>query len=766
MEVWKWVDSLTNTLNDAGQGASARVLDDFTTHISDQEIARAEALLPEAKALAKSLENPWLEVFVGHWEMRYRLDGKLEGESALPDMVALFERAHRADAIDCPQAVCVTQDLSDCYGNIDGAGWAAERRAVVEETLARIDPSWNCFVCLTVEYADTLYDEGRFEDGLDWLDKQEAKLHETGHDEIEASIEISRAEHLMGLGRAAEALIVLDELAAKAEKPEWEKPLQERLVHHALALAMLGRNEDAWNMLPPWEDTVPANQDHWIAAAGLLLAAEPERNTWQTGNLFQTTLDLYSRHGAHRPLIDSALIVARLALARGAVWNARRILALARRHQTRLKADCGAAARLDALEAEIDATTSPPLPVAAARLIGWLEEQQDRNPEREVDWLLTAHRELPDDQALLTLTASALQACGAHEEAETLLWAHVERHRHAGDEPHYDVITGLLGLCLDRGHYDRIEQIASHHDAVDPAFANWCRARRAEREQDWEQVVTLCEAAIAHAPAQQDLHRLLGNALARQKRFPQAAATYLRLAELLENPHPALWDHMTCACAAGDWDAVRASAARLEIELESNSGPIDEDWGWIIIRCEENGGTQDYYARRTGPVSARILENAGPRQPQHVLDEVVFDAGWLEPPPEDEEERKKFIYTYGLVHTAKSGGYGPSWVVEGVHPGKERLETLVKALEDQDNQVWIFRENYDLTDHDADDDAPPLPGVLFSIAAPQDRPALSLHELLREHTRDFPHGLCWLNLAKHCGAEIASHEAIIERYDL
>ncbi|MDR2624859.1 MAG: hypothetical protein LBC37_00830, partial [Zoogloeaceae bacterium] len=102
---------------------------------------------------------------------------------------------------------------------------------------------------------------------------------------------------------------------------------------------------------------------------------------------------------------------------------------------------------------------------------------------------------------------------------------------------------------------------------------------------------------------------------------------------------------------------------------------------------------------------------------------------------------------------------------EGVHPGEERLKTLIDALEKQDNQVWIFRENYDLTDSDTDDDAP-LPGVLFSVAAPQDRSALDLHKLLHELTRDFPHGMCWLGLAKHCGAETASHQAIIERYGL
>jgi hypothetical protein len=764
MDIWKWIGKLQGTLVEAGQAGSARLLDDLSSCISDLETERAESLLPEARALAKSLNNPWVEVFVGHWEMRNRLGARMEGESALPEMVALFERAHRPDTIDCPQSVCVTQDLGNCYANIDGPGWANERRAVIEETLQRIDPSWNCFICLSTEYSDALYDEGRHTEGLDWLDAQEAKLKATNGDYDQDSVGLSRAEHLMGLNRDEEALDLMAAQAARAEAagPEWEAARQARQVRHALALAKLGRDEEAWEVLPGWHNTSPRNRIWWLASAALLLQRAPERNTWQLGSLIQDALDHLSRHGAHRPFVDSALIAARLALARKASWNARRLLAQARKHQARLRIDAGAGAKLDALETELANAPATELPVPAAQLMEWLGAREERDPEQEVQWLLAAQRERPEDQPLLLLTASALRACGAHEEAESLLWADIERR----PEDEVDAVAQMLfESCLRRGEHEQVEGLIRHFETIEPSFSIWCQARVAAWKEDWARVIELCQAA-SESSENSAFIGLLAQGLSRQKRHAEAAAAYHRLAESEDEPRDALWHHMTCAAAAEDWVAVRDSAKRLEFTFSSDSGPFNEDMGKLIIRYHENNTERDYYAYRTGPVTARIVENAAPGAPQHVLDELVFDAGagYLEDPPEEEEARAHFLYTYAAFHTLKRGGFGPSWMVEGVHPGEDRLKALIQALGAQGYEMWIHASEYEL--QDAENEGVTLHGVLMTAAAPQDRPAQELHELLQKETQDLPHRLCWLSLARHCGVDLSAHEACIARYGL
>ncbi len=71
----------------------------------------------------------------------------------------------------------------------------------------------------------------------------------------------------------------------------------------------------------------------------------------------------------------------------------------------------------------------------------------------------------------------------------------------------------------------------------------------------------------------------------------------------------------------------------------------------MIIRSEENGEPMEY-ARRSGPVTARIVENAPFNRAQQVGDWVVFDAALVHPAPEEEEAREHFIPTYCMCWSA------------------------------------------------------------------------------------------------------------------
>lgn len=760
MNLWKWYEKLERELHDAGQDSAAEMLDSFTNHICDLEIEQANALLPEAKGLAKSLGNPWLEVFIGHWEMRNRVGNNLEGEVALADAVALFERAHRPDAIDCPQSVCVTQDLAACYANADGPGWAQARREIAEETLRRIDPTWQCYVCLSNEYAEALQDEGRHGEALAYLDARERELRAAGTEEFEAMEDI-RFDSLLALGKTEEGLRLIEEREAKIDGPEWENFRQPRTARKALALARLGRDEEAWDTLPAWEEMAPQHYPKWFKVVAELLPRAPERNTWQLGSRLQAGLEHFARHGAHRILIDYAVIAADLALQRGANWNAQRVLGLAKSHLDKLQADLGAQATLATLSERIAGQAgSKPLPVAAEDLLEWLAQRDgDRNPEEEAEWLCEAVRQLPDDQPLLGLTVEALQACSAHDDAERLLWDFVLLHT----EQASGITFQLLSALLQRGQHEQVERLGQCFALSEPAFQHWCRAQLARVAADWNGVIEHCQQILAEAPDRQNTRRLLAYALFRQQRFSEAAEHYLTLAETLEDPNPALWDHMQAATAAGDWSAVRASASRLDIQLDSTCGPIEEDWGWVIIRFNEEGKTHDYYARRTGPVTARILENSVPGEPQHVLDEVIFDPAYLETPPEDEEERQHFVYSFAVEHCLKASDHGRTWVIEGVDPGEERFQALRDELEARDCHVWVHERGYPITD--LEDEDRELTGLCFTLSTPDTIPSLTLHQHLQALTADLPDALCWLRLAEHCGADSKRHEEYFERYE-
>ena len=766
MDIWNWVEKLQGDLRQAGQAQGAQLLTRLTDDVSDLRVERAQALLPEARALSKTLANPWLEVFVGHWEMRNRVGNLCEGERALGDAVALFERANREDTQQCPQSICVTQDLAACYGNMDGPGWAEERGEVCDETLSRIDPSWTCFQCLSCEKADALHDAGRTEEALAYLDQQGQAIEAHGGTIYDGLPEM-RIKFLLDQGRGAEALALITEREAEInDGPEWANCSQPRQLQKALALAQLQRVDEALEVLPRFTELAPGYRRLWLKVVALIVKEKPEANTWDLGGRVQQVLEHFSQAGAHRIVVELSVLAADIALQRGSAWSARRHLALAQQHLPQLRQDLGASAQVQAMQQRIDANAvAVELPVPAAELLAWLQARAEagngRDPEREVEWLLQACSELPEHQELLETTASALHVCGADDQAQALLWGYVERHTDS-DQP---LAYRLLNLLLNRGELEQVRRLASLYRNTVPVMALWAEVQLAQRLGDWPELERACNALLELSPDSHGARSLLAQRLLQAGRFEESVAAYRVLTERMEEPRSAHWDLMTAASAAGDWASVRASAKAIGMQLGEGEGPIEEDFGWVIIRCIENGDALEYYARRTGPVTARIVENAPVNREQHVGDLVVFDAELVHPAPEDEEERKRFIPTYMLVHVLEPGGFTGSWLVDGAHPGEEAFEALRQRVDAEGWRLWVHsREEYRITDPQGGEEG--LQGLLFTVAQPQGQPPQNLHRLLSEVTASWPHPMCWLNLAQACGDDGQAHMNVVHRYGL
>ena len=116
--------------------------------ISPQSIAWGRVAYDEllasqlALALVRAQKHPWAEVYVRHWYMQSKILHRHEVQDTLSDAVDLLEFANRPETRDCPQSVCVTQDLACAYADIDGPGYARERLAVAAETLGPPPPTY------------------------------------------------------------------------------------------------------------------------------------------------------------------------------------------------------------------------------------------------------------------------------------------------------------------------------------------------------------------------------------------------------------------------------------------------------------------------------------------------------------------------------------------------------------------------------------------------------------------------------------------------
>ncbi len=637
-----------------------------------------------------------------------------------------------------------------------------------DETLGRIDPSWACFQCLSCEKADALLDDGRGQDALDYLQVQSDAIEACGKEVFDSFPEM-QIKILLGMGRAEEALLLIEkreaEVAASGEYEPANCTVPRRL-SKAWALAQLDRDEEALQQLVPWSELTPTYWRLWANTAAALCRRDPARNTWDLGTRFNTIIEHFAEVGSHRLLIEVAALSLELALQRGARWVAMRQLELARTHLAQLRQDRGAAALVAGLAARIDALPDvAPLPVPAAELLVWLNEQgeqnQSRDPEREAQWLLQAQAQLPDDEALAEMAASALSACGAQTEARALLWRFVRAHAQDDGPAAYTLMRWLTEQGDDAG----LRQLADLYRGSVPVFAHWCEVQRARRVSDWPALEQAAQALLAASPGSHGARGTLARMYMETGRFSEAQACYAQLVELLEEPNAAHWDHMSAASAARDWDAVRRSAAAIGMELSSQDGVVEEPWGWVIIRSEENGEPMEYYARRSGPVTARIVENAPANRAQQVGDWVVFDAALVHPAPEEEEAREHFIPTYAQVHVLERGGFARSWLIDGAHPGEDAWDAFVAAAEAQGWQVWSHsRPDYTVTDPDEEEGT--LPGLLFTVAQPQDHAPLALHRFLQQETTKWPHPHCWLRLAEACDQDRQPHLDVIERYGL
>ncbi|MFD0571501.1 hypothetical protein ACFQ0T_22710 [Kitasatospora gansuensis] len=175
-DIWAWVHDNHARLVESGQHRLADALAEIAGHAVEGRNEQLDAVFPEALAAARALDLPWVEVFLRHWRLQNLLNKRHQGEAALEEAVSLLEFAHRPETESCPQSVCAVQDFTICHANIDGPGYVPERLAVLEETLARVEPARACFDCLSREYADTLEDDGRAEAALAHLDRAQARI--------------------------------------------------------------------------------------------------------------------------------------------------------------------------------------------------------------------------------------------------------------------------------------------------------------------------------------------------------------------------------------------------------------------------------------------------------------------------------------------------------------------------------------------------------------------------------------------------------------
>ncbi|MCA9544748.1 MAG: hypothetical protein KC613_10175 [Myxococcales bacterium] len=757
MDIFRWIydDRMDALLEEAPR--LAYIMHRLPTAAVDNRHAEVDALAAEGLVLARQRKDPWIEVFVRHWRLQSTVFKRLEVKDSLREAVDLVERAHRPDAIGCPQSTCATQDLCAAYGRADGPAYVAERLAASEGTLARIDPTWPCWRCITAEYAGALVDDGRYAEALAWLEANLAKMRRVRPKANRDEYCGTWVECLVGLGRLDEAMTL--SRTAKNDG-QGEHFVQERAIEQAWIHLKAERHAEAAEALPAASlvrDT-PDYFDKWAeVACGLVLAGARE-------------LDV--------ELLRDLLAMARGLRESGAVWLAFRV---AQRAVQALLAG-GWLPAADALLEELHAVATERVrPAESLAAVAELRAAWDTLAAERPDPLNPADREATlarfaaEGSAFSERLAALAAWPDAVENVHAVVgfWDHLgfparaeqTLRAHLGHAPADDTsLLARLGERLaDEGRFPALAALVAEHAGPDAPeertrVGRWLQAKAASRQGRLEEAVDLLDGLVREEPGRMGLRRQLADWLKTLGRLAEAQAQLEALIAGGEPPGSVDWDRMVLATRRGDWAAVRASGARLGMQFDAAEGPIDEAWEYVRVRFPGEGPEALYLAGRTGPVTARVLQPAVPGQVNHEEDLVVFDARPLNPDVGGERP----VYEYAVDAVLEAQGR-LAYAVDGAHPGKPAIEAARAALKDVGGRLHVLSgDRYTLSPaEDAE-----LPGLYGVVTAPPDVDRAALGARLGAAWADTD--MTWLSLLDEAAdpAEVARQERLAEHLEL
>ncbi|MBZ5707828.1 hypothetical protein [Nannocystis pusilla] len=733
MDIWQWVHDIDPELRRGGQQQLADLIRRLPAATVDDHHERVDALAPEALALARAAGLPWVEVFVRHWHLQSRVLHRSQGDMALGEAVALVDFAHSEAARGCPQAVCTVQDLAACYSQVDGPGWAPERASVARETLARIDPSWPCFTCISCELAGALREQGDPRASLEFLDVQLKQLVGAGQGRERTSLLPERIACLIELGRIDDALAACQDAVANGRRDESQR--RARQIDLARIYARLGRGDDARRHLPVPEDILPtpSHYEPYTDALVHLVRIGARSNDVELGRLLQRFIARLQRNGSHRLPFVIAAAAAELAVGRGSPAVAALHLATMERLAARLRRPGDAPERLARVRLSLETALAAP------------RQQRPDDPEERLRECIEASVVRPGDAELVRRHAVALLGLDFAREAADLLERHVDAH------PDDDDAVTLLEIAYrdaddDDRHRALGERLLASADPVKQRHGRWVAARRLARARDWDASNRHLEH-LAGEPGDAVPARLARASNARAQADWPAVLRLLDEALQLQpdlDPGPHDWDRIVAATFLGAWDRVRHSAARLDMALPGD-GPIDERWELCRIRVEHpSGKMQELYATRTGPVTARLLQISRIDQPQRLFDQVVFDPRPLGSHQDDEDRP---VYLYAELGPLQRAGYR-AFSVDGVHPGEGPIAVLRRVVQSLRGSFQVQSgDRYRVTSPAGDE----KPGLYAFVAFAPDADLRAASDALATSVADFADPLVWPELAEAAG---------------
>ncbi len=691
MDIWAWVEDFTEQLAKQGQQRLASEILHLPSLVVDNRHDEVDRLVPSLLGAARDMKHRWLEVYVRHWNLQSRVLKRYEVKGLLPEAIDLLDFANQDDTKACPQSICVVQDLANCYADTDGPAYGQERLDVASETLARIDPTWPCFRCISSEYASALLDLDRPQEALDFCQQQ---LTAIGTSANPYDFRDSKVEALIALERFDEALAFNQDAENPGGGDSW---IIHKTIDHARLLTRLGRHDEAKAILPNFEAIIdtPAYFRDWADAVTQLVHAGKIDNNWELDLQLRVMALRLEDNGALRDAWLLHYLRAELSLARQRPWVARHAVEALQRVSAAFERPLDRPSRTEALDREVAAAEAAPsadvavLDAPEANLA--VDGQQ---PDVDYERLRRALARWPDHEELWLGWSRAAGVLGRATEIIKSGQAFV------ADSPKAWQVAIVVGqtmvalgqvkeaIAWSEQAYERVDDVESK------ASVRFVQALAAEHDGDLDTMRSRLEQVIQLDPNARNSRSMLA-ALARDRGDYDVALEHLNHLVALEPESTGYhWDRIVSATVEDAWDIVRESGRALGMQFTTTEGPIEENWGISRVQLRDDAGTAfELHAVRTGPVTARIIEISAPElETQYYGAAVVFDPRPLNPPDPDAaketDDGEEPPLTFPLLDVLHASTYR-AFAVDGVKPSNVHFDALRADFEEMGAVIQV-----------------------------------------------------------------------------
>lgn len=679
MDIWRWVSDRYDYLISNDQSKLAEYIYETASACCDNKHEKFDQIYPEALFLAKNLNDKELELYFRHWNLQSQVLRRNNVNGLLDETIDLLDFSHQADLKHCPQRVCAVQDLAAAYGIKDGPGFAEERIAVCEEIYPQITPNWPCFDCISVEHAHALIDQKKFKEAQFFLDHQQTKRLANGKGKMESELATTYALVLVRLNDFDEALSILDNAKDVDSNESFLKM-------KSLITSLIYVNKQQFNrardQLLSFDDVKTADSHYllWVE----VIYSLANQNEYELNEVLLRQLHFiahnYQIKGAIRKAIQINNWIVSLSISHRALCSAQ--LAVDRSFELlpELQLDLGAKDKVNAQLEDVKQLFESLKTNANYEVELSDDDFEKLTIENKYLWyLLSAGSNDLEQRAIRFADCCAFyyRADYGLEGIKNVLRCNPNRSGIYFELGSY--ILNALGNEVLISEFENFDIFALEDDAKLDCY--WLLGL-AYGKSDVKKAINYFSLAHQIKPESINLKVRLANAYMDAKDFEKAKTLQYEVSQKNADDKNIHWDLLVSGSATMDWECVRKSSDILGFKLSSTSGHIEEEWEIVLL---DFGDGEKLWARRTGPVTAKITSIVSYDKEQLYDTEVVFNPTPLNELDQLDEDGDKcdqegfYHYIFQVATTITRPEYY-TFELSGFRPLKEKLDTLVGVV--------------------------------------------------------------------------------------